>query len=82
MERLSDERQYASWIIRHDPGGFILNRSGSNWIIHKTSCEHIQPGHGDDITKNPKLASTARHELARYAKDNDGQLLQCRTCGS
>jgi len=83
MHIFDDERKYASWLVRNDPGGYVLHRAGRTFTLHKAGCDHVEVGYGDDITRNPKYCSETKSELTRYAIDQTGAAPKsCRSCGS
>ncbi len=83
MEIFNNERDYASWLVRNDPGGYVIHRTGGTFTLHKAGCDHVEVGYGDDITKNPKFCSRNKRELREHAIAESGQAPEkCRSCGS
>jgi len=79
----ASDADYYEWIGRH-PEGLVLSVRGRQLVLHRTSCSHINRNN-NSITKAPKLCSTSRAALKRWAKEQGGlrdgiHLKACGTC--
>ena len=75
------ERSFQAWRVAH-PRGFVINRNGQAMLLHHADCWHFHDEHaGVSNTKKPKICSTYRAELERWAnKQGVAKLPGCQTC--
>lgn len=82
FDRPEDEPAYQKWLLRNFHG-FVLNHASDGWIIHGTSCDHVQVENHDVITgpNNPKWCSLNKRKLVHLARERGGNRPRnCPTC--
>jgi hypothetical protein len=77
----ASESTFQAWRIAH-VRGFVINRNGRSLLLHYANCGHFFDGDaGVNNTKKPKICSTDRGELERWAREQGvAELATCRDC--
>lgn len=74
---------YQEW-SEQNPDGYVLNvrGGGSLPMLHRTTCDHVFPAKPEygDFTKKPKVCSTDRQEVERWASDHGQTVVLCSNC--
>jgi hypothetical protein len=84
---VDDDSGYLRWIADH-PDGFVVNTfrkpNPSYLILHRSTCGTITgtPARGKRWTTGDfaKICSTDRVDLARWAREHNGELHPCGLC--
>lgn len=77
----ASEQAFQAWRIAH-PRGFVINRNGRSLLLHHADCSHFFDANaGVSNTGKPKICSTDRSELDRWAEEQGvARLPGCRDC--
>lgn len=75
------EHAFQAWRIAHTRG-FVINRTGRAMLLHHADSWHFRDTTAGVVsTKKPKICSTDRGELERWASINGVATLPgCQTC--
>lgn len=81
VDKDGSERNFQAWRKAHQKG-FVINHNGPDMLLHFADCWHFYgETAGVNNTKKPKICSTNRAELERWASAHGvDNLTGCKTC--
>jgi hypothetical protein len=75
-----DDIAYEDWVRQH--GGYVLvERKRDDFMLHESSCAHLQLTTGFTLTSRPRRWSRTRQPLLDWTKQVGGDRpALCRSC--